>query len=75
MRAPQDEVPDPHGEERGNAARLEPRGEGMHGDDSTRAAHALASIRHPEVRAQRASKDERPRAVALRDGRVAASSG
>src|SRR5713101_5391292 len=26
MRAPQDEVFDPHGEERGNAARLEPRG-------------------------------------------------
>src|SRR5258706_575501 len=27
-RAPQDEVLDPHGEERGNAARLEPRGQG-----------------------------------------------
>jgi hypothetical protein len=27
-RAPQDEVLDPHGEERGNAARLEPRGNG-----------------------------------------------
>ena len=29
-RAPQDEVLDPHGEERGNAARLAPRGQGRH---------------------------------------------
>src|SRR5712672_931152 len=31
--APQDEVLDPHGEERGNAARLEPRGQGIRGHD------------------------------------------
>jgi hypothetical protein len=29
-------VLDPHGEERGNAARLEPRGHGMRGDDSAK---------------------------------------
>jgi len=31
--APQDEVLEPHGEERGNAARLEPRGQGIRGHD------------------------------------------
>src|SRR5438552_8839039 len=31
--APQDEVLDPHGEERGNAARLEPRGQGIRAHD------------------------------------------
>jgi hypothetical protein len=36
-RAPQDEVLDPHGEERGNAARLEPRGHGTRGHPSRRA--------------------------------------
>jgi hypothetical protein len=40
-RAPQDEVLDPHGEERGNVARLEPRGHGIRPDDSTQAECAL----------------------------------
>jgi len=39
--APQDEVLDPHGEERGNAARLEPRGHRISGHDSTQADHVL----------------------------------
>jgi hypothetical protein len=40
--APQDEVLDPHGEERGTAARLEPRGHGIRHHDSTQAELALA---------------------------------
>jgi hypothetical protein len=48
-----DRLLDPHGEERGNAARLEPRGHGMRGDDSTQAEYALKQasceerIQHP----------------------------
>src|SRR5258708_26597040 len=40
---PQDEVLDPHGEERGNAARLEPRGHGIRRRDSTQAADKKAA--------------------------------
>src|SRR5713226_3350297 len=49
LRPPQDEVLDPYGEERGNAARLEPRGQGIRGHDSTQAECILAPTRRRRV--------------------------
>jgi hypothetical protein len=41
MRWSGDEVLDPHGEERGNAARLEPRGHGIRRHELTQVEYAL----------------------------------
>jgi hypothetical protein len=50
VRAPQDEVLDSHGEERGKAARLEPRGRRARRLDSTIAEDALEHARKASVR-------------------------
>src|ERR1700687_5467656 len=50
VRAPQDEVLDPRGEERGNAARLETRSHGIRPHDSTQAECAVvAAILQPFI--------------------------
>src|SRR5471030_1416064 len=56
--APPDEVLDPHGEERGNAARLEPRGHGIRHHDSTQEELVLVKPATPRPLNARQVRDK-----------------
>ena len=58
--APQGEILDPHGEERGDAARLEPRGPEVHGLDSTLAECTLEWLKHASVRSDALPENRLP---------------